>query len=103
ENSQSLEGPPDYQTLFQQSPDDERSRLHIDYFPLFKTQPAGAATVLSIDTARGLADRNSYSVSQVWCATGGQHLLLNVWRGRVDAEALLKQIIGQIRYYGPTF
>jgi len=94
-----LAGPPDFATLWQQSPTAEGLRLQAEDFQLFNTLPyMDCGTVLSIDTAYGKKRSSSSSVVQEWQSDrAGRHYLRDQWSGRVTSVELRKQVMRFMR------
>jgi len=94
-----LAGPPDFATLWQQSPTAEGLLLQAEDFQLFNTLPyMDCGTVLSIDTAYGKKRSSSSSVVQEWQSDrAGRHYLRDQWSGRVTSVDLRKQVMQFVR------
>jgi predicted phage terminase large subunit-like protein len=94
ERRQKIVGPPDFATLYQQSPAQDRLGLTRDDFSFFDTLPyMDSGTVLSIDTAYGKGASSSHSVIQEWQSDpAGRHYLPDQWSGRVPFDELWKEV-----------
>jgi predicted phage terminase large subunit-like protein len=59
----------------------------------------GAELTISVDTATKTGSANDFSVATVWLKIGAKHVLIDVWRDKVDFPDLKRKILALLALY----
>ena len=95
---------PDFETLYQQNPDNGMDPISADCFmPLLPTHPPSSApVVLSVDPGHLAGTDNSRTVIQAWCPYAGRNVFLDQFQESCSFATALRNLRKFIGRYQPS-